>query len=213
MSQAAIKRALAEDQQDDLDEYMATVGAMRLSEGGNPIPNDRRLRRIAKKYKRELIGDALLDRYAEGEFISKLLKEAGMPRWAVVQEWREENYYNFGVRYERAKRWHHESLADSMIPDIADHPTLDSRDKKVRLDIRRWALSKANPEKYGDQLKISGNINPISLNLSLELSTLSDAQLAALEQFTEASAAAKVVQQTGPTLDVPFEDVTDDEPE
>lgn len=62
-------------------------------------------------------------------------------------------------KYARAKLDGMERMADDAL-EIADDPELEPNDKRVRIDTRKWLLSKLAPKKYGDALALehSGNV-------------------------------------------------------
>jgi hypothetical protein len=68
--------------------------------------------------------------------------------------------------------------------DITDRDDLDPLDKRVRIDARRWIMSKIAPQRYGDKVIIGGDGSFGGLGGSaVSLSDLSDEQLAALESL------------------------------
>jgi hypothetical protein len=76
---------------------------------------------------------------------------------------------------------------------IADDPRLEPNDRRVRLDTRKWLMSKINPARFGDRVQIAGDPDsPIRHTVGvLDLSRLSAPELDALERFTDARLAAK----------------------
>lgn len=57
-------------------------------------------------------------------------------------------------RYARAKAKGLEAMADDIVA-IADQDDLDPNDKRVRIDTRKWLLSKLAPKQYGDKLDVA----------------------------------------------------------
>ena len=65
------------------------------------------------------------------------------------------------------------------ILEIADNPTLDAQEKRVRIDTRKWAMGKLKPKKYGDKqtlehgnkdgeaLKVDVNVDAQALTVAL----------------------------------------------
>jgi hypothetical protein len=90
-------------------------------------------------------------------------------------------YPEFATAYQRVRATVVEDWLDDMI-EIVDHPELDPLDKRVRIDARRWIMSKAAPRRYGDKVIIGGDGN-LGIGGSISLSDLSDEQLVALEQL------------------------------
>lgn len=85
-------------------------------------------------------------------------------------------------RYARAKQIYADSLFDEIL-DISDHSEQDhtpftgsnviQRDR-LRVDSRKWILSKLEPKKYGDKLDIDANVQQTIIPL-LNVDPLSNA--------------------------------------
>jgi hypothetical protein len=85
-------------------------------------------------------------------------------------------------RYARAKEIYADSIFDEII-EISDHSNEDhtpftggnviQRDR-LKVDARKWILSKLEPKKYGDKLDIDANVNQNIIKL-LNVDPLSDA--------------------------------------
>ena len=58
-------------------------------------------------------------------------------------------------RYARARAKGWDRLFDQTLA-IADDPSIEPNDKRIRVDVRKWALAKAMPKKYGDSLALTG---------------------------------------------------------
>jgi hypothetical protein len=80
---------------------------------------------------------------------------------------------------------------------IADDPRLEPNDRRVRLDTRKWLMSKLHPARYGDKVQVAGDPdNPVRHLVGVvDLSQLSGPELDALEHFADARLAAKDVQR------------------
>lgn len=64
-------------------------------------------------------------------------------------------------RYARARMDGLDAMADDAV-DIADRDDLDPQDKRVRVDTRKWFLSKLAPKKYGERMLVGSDPdNPI----------------------------------------------------
>jgi hypothetical protein len=87
----------------------------------------------------------------------------------------------------QAMRWADEVLI------IADDRILDPHDRRIRVDTRKWLLSKMLPRIYGDKVTLTGGAKaPIHHVVEVvDLTALSNAELDALEAFTDAPLAAK----------------------
>lgn len=50
--------------------------------------------------------------------------------------------------------------------EISDDLTEDANSRRVRIDTRKWLLSKLAPKKYGDRIEIAGDKeNPLEVNI------------------------------------------------
>ena len=89
-----------------------------------------------------------------------------------------------------------EAWSDQLV-QIADNELLEPNDRRVRIDTRKWLMSKLNPASYGDKVTIAGDAkNPLQHVVSvLELTKLSGPELDALERFADARLAATDVAE------------------
>lgn len=108
------------------------------------------------------------------------------PAARTVREWFAANEELNG-QYARAKAHQLEHLAEQII-EISDDDSLDMgfteegkpfvntehiQRSKLRVDSRKWILSKLNPKKYGDKLELAGDPeSPIMLVTKVELVAL-----------------------------------------
>ncbi|MDN0127414.1 DNA packaging protein [Yersinia massiliensis] len=109
-------------------------------------------------------------RLAEGESLRSVCSDDGMPSKQAVLRWLARNE-EFRAQYVRAKEEGAEAIAEELF-DIADDGTNDWMEKldkdgecigyqlngehvqrsKLRIDTRKWYLSKIMPKKYGDKV-------------------------------------------------------------
>lgn len=115
----------------------------------------------------------ILDKLAVGLSLRSICMAEGMPSESLVRKWVVQDEA-FGAQYARAREAGMEALADEIL-DIADSQegdvitTQDGREitnhdaiqrAKLRVDTRKWIMSKIAPKKYGDRLDLnhSGSI-------------------------------------------------------
>ena len=79
-----------------------------------------------------------------------------MPHEATVRNWAVDDVQGFSTLYARARNTGLDCIAEGTI-GIADDLTEDPNSRRVRIDARKWLLSKMRPDKYGDQVKVSGD--------------------------------------------------------
>ena len=107
---------------------------------------------------------------ADGLSLREISRQDGMPDKATVMRWMNA-HSDFRDQYVRAKEIGIEALAEDIL-DIADDATNDWMERKdaegenagwqfngeaarrsqIRIDSRKWLLSKLAPKKYGDKV-------------------------------------------------------------
>ena len=130
------------------------------------------------------LADTICSRLADGESMRSVSRDPDMPAKTTMFRWMR-SVDGFRDQYEVAKQESAESHADDML-DIADNATNDWMDanatdeekavhrlngeaiqrSKLRVDTRKWAASKLNPKKYGDNNKmtvVGANDGPITV--------------------------------------------------
>ena len=143
------------------------------------------------------IAREISDRMVDGNTLRAICQQDGMPDEGTVYRWiaRHPEFREIyaHARELQAMRWAEEVLT------IADNTTLDPQDRRIRVDTRKWLLSKVLPKIYGDKLTVGGDPKaPIRHVVAIgDLTALSDAELDALERLADARLAAKEVQDEG----------------
>ena len=130
-----------------------------------------------KELNKDLAIEEILDRISKGESLRSVLPQDNRPthlpaaktflEWVAFDE-------ALSKQYTRARELRADVIFDEMI-EIADDGSNDlmtitkglteyeTENKEVvnrsrlRIDTRKWILSKMNPKKYGDSLKLSGD--------------------------------------------------------
>jgi len=130
----------------------------------------------------ESIFETVLKRIENGEALRTILKEDSMPSTSTFYIWMEEDE-------SKSKRYAYATdiRADGMFEDILDIADESYNDTSVneegqertnheviarsrlRVDARKWYLSKLKPKKYGDKIEntIQGGDKPITTIVSL----------------------------------------------
>lgn len=75
--------------------------------------------------------------------------ERTVRRWAADRE-------SFSPQYAKARESGYQGMADELL-EIADDKSGDPARDRLRLDTRKWLLSKALPKVYGDKLQHTGD--------------------------------------------------------
>jgi hypothetical protein len=116
----------------------------------------------------------ICERIANGQSIREIAAADDMPAMSTIFRWLAA-HEDFREQYVRAKEAQVEFLAEEML-DICDDGSNDWMERtgkdgeslgwvlngeavqrsRVRIDTRKWLLSKLAPKKYGDALKLEG---------------------------------------------------------
>jgi hypothetical protein len=119
----------------------------------------------------EELAEIICLRLAEGESLRSVCRDDDMPSKQAVLRWLARND-SFRAQYVRAKEEGAEAIAEELF-DIADDGSNDWMEKldkegnpngyqlngehvqrsKLRIDTRKWYLSKIMPKKYGDRIQ------------------------------------------------------------
>jgi len=103
------------------------------------------------KYSDEL-ADNILGQLAEGQSLRKICSREGMPSISTVLHWRRTNE-EFLNQYTHARELQAFGMFDELI-DIADESDKDNvAVDKLRIDSRKWYLSKVLPKVCGDKIQ------------------------------------------------------------
>ncbi len=145
----------------------------------------------------EELAEIICLRLAEGESLRSVCRDEGMPSKQAVLRWLARNE-SFRAQYVRAKEEGAEAIAEELF-DIADDGSNDWMEKldkdgeaigyqlngehvqrsKLRIDTRKWYLSKIMPKKYGDRIQHDQSITFNNLSdeeLDKKLQELTNAQ-------------------------------------
>ncbi len=115
----------------------------------------------------ETIFDSILIEIENGRPLRQILKDEGMPSSKTFFEWISKDDVKV-KRYAHACETRADVIFDEII-EIADDKTQDSiitengvsqnsefiQRSRVRIDARKWVVSKLNPKKYGDKVDLT----------------------------------------------------------
>lgn len=128
------------------------------------------------------IAAAICAALAEGKSLREVCRADDMPHESTVRAWALEDREGFSTQYARAREIGYQAMADELM-EIADDgrndwqlrlgedgegiPVLNSEHvqrSRLRVDTRKWMLSKVLPKLYGDKVehKVGGDPeNPV----------------------------------------------------
>jgi hypothetical protein len=102
-----------------------------------------------------------------------------MPPETTVLSWIEREPA-FAEKYARARQRQYQRWAEEIL-EISDDVALDPNDRRIRVDSRKWLLSKLLPKQYGDKIEVNTTISkraPIELTDAEILAELGAAEAA-----------------------------------
>lgn len=114
------------------------------------------------------IAAEILDRLAAGETLRSICRSDGMPSDMSVRRWAAEDRDGFSSRYAKARDEGMHVMADEIL-EIADNKGEDVQRDRLRVDTRKWLLSKIVPKVYGDKTMVSGDPEGAPIKASLEV--------------------------------------------
>ncbi len=93
------------------------------------------------------IVEAVCDRILAGQTLRQIGQAEDMPSVATLVRWLSQ-HSDFAARYAHAKEVQADLLADDVL-GVADDPTIEPSEKRVRIDARKWTAAMMRPKKYG----------------------------------------------------------------
>ena len=156
-------------------------------------PLAKRKRGGAVTYSPEL-GAEICRRVSGGETLREVCRTPGMPPEATVRGWNRADVEGFATQYARARESQIESWSDEIVA-ISNERDSEPNDRRVRIDTKRWLMSKIVPKKFGDRVVHAGDADEPVRHLvgTVNLEALSGPELDALERFCQARLAATAV--------------------
>ena len=106
------------------------------------------------------VAETICKRLASGESLRAICEDDGFPARSTVHMWVVRNEEGFADQYTRARQaqaleWAEEILS---ISDVTDDTESNAR-SRLRVDTRKWLLSKVLPKVYGDKVTLAGDVN------------------------------------------------------
>lgn len=120
------------------------------------------------------LATTICSRIAEGESVRSIVKDEGMPSSSTIFRWLlDESKKEFWEQYEKARNIQAENMFEELL-DIADDGSNDWMERenkdgstfttlnaeaigrsRLRVDTRKWYLSKVLPKKFGEKLDMT----------------------------------------------------------
>jgi hypothetical protein len=94
-------------------------------------------------------------RIAQGQSLKSICRDEAMPSDMTVRDWALDDYKGFASQYARATLIRMHVLADEVM-EIADNAKFEEvMVARLRVDTRKWLMSKIAPKIYGDKLDLT----------------------------------------------------------
>lgn len=120
------------------------------------------------------LGDEICRRIADGESLRAVCRDENMPAESAVRAWSIDPEHPISAQYEKARESQYARWAEELL-EIADDGTNDYVERqrqdgssveavdaehiqrsRLRVDTRKWLLSKLLPKRFGDKVEIGG---------------------------------------------------------
>ena len=136
------------------------------------------------------LADAIFSEIGEGRGLSDICRDAGMPNRTTVYRWLAQDEA-FRRQYAVACEMRAEHMGDQILGIADDGEAEDTQRDRLRIDARKWLMSKLAPKKYGEKI-VNEHSGPDGTDIPLKVTTDIDRAkaLAAMIAKTRASAPA-----------------------
>ena len=126
------------------------------------------------RYSPEIAAE-ICQRLAAGESLRAICRDLHMPNESNVRQWALDDVNGFGAQYAQAREAGYHAMAEDIL-EIADetkHDTVHTEQgeradsewiarSKLRVDARKWLLSKMLPKVFGDKIEHAASAeNPL----------------------------------------------------
>lgn len=131
------------------------------------------------------MADLICQRVREcGTLLEAVEKHRELPASPTIYRWLSQNE-DFRAKYTRVREDVMEMWADEIVA-VANDSTLEPNDRRIKIDTKKWLMSKIAYRRYGDKLIHSGDPdNPLQVMHKIAIpSALGPDELAALDLFT-----------------------------
>lgn len=129
------------------------------------------------------IAELICQRLADGQTLIEVCRDEAMPAESTVRRWALEDREGFAAKYAQAREIGYLKLADELM-EISDDGTNDWVERqnkdgstytaldaehvqrsRLRVETRKWLLSKALPKIYGDRLDLNHGGGPLTVQI------------------------------------------------
>jgi hypothetical protein len=119
---------------------------------------------VRKRLRTPENAERICELLAEGYTLRQVVREIGQGSGGAIHDWAREDAAGFGEQYARAMRTRWEVKAHEL-EELADADCFFEgkpdnalvQQARLRVDTRKWLLSKMLPKKYGDKVTLTGD--------------------------------------------------------
>jgi hypothetical protein len=103
------------------------------------------------------LGTKICKRISQGESVRSIVKDEEMPSSATIFNWLlDKDKKEFLEQYETARNIQAETMFEELL-EIADSKETEVMRDRLRVDTRKWYLSKVLPKKFGEKLDLTSD--------------------------------------------------------
>lgn len=138
------------------------------------------------------LADTICKLIAEGKSLRSIVKDENMPSASTIFRWLlDDKHKEFWEQYEKARNVQAEMMFEELL-EIADNDEHDELEKeredgssyyvpnsefiqrsRLRVDVRKWYLSKVLPKKFGDKMDLTTDGKPLIISFDNSFATAS----------------------------------------
>lgn len=101
---------------------------------------------------------ALLRRYSQGELLTEIMVDLGLPGLGTIWEWKIRNP-NFAVQYSRARELSAEALELLALERAKSSTGMTAQADRLYVDTLKWAAAKRFPRMYSEKAEIAVSVS------------------------------------------------------
>lgn len=110
------------------------------------------------------LATSICNQLTKGKSIRTIVQNSKMPSSSTIFRWLlDEKRKDFWEQYNKARNIQAELMFEELV-EIADDDINDVQRDRLRVDTRKWYLSKIVPKKYGDKMDITSDGQPLSIS-------------------------------------------------
>src|SRR5262249_28299586 len=114
----------------------------------------------------DALASKVCDRLADGEALSAICRDPGMPDERSVRRWAQDTDHPFAERYSAAREIGYLKLADELLA-LSDDQSIEVNSRRLMVDTRKFLLMKCLPKIFGERI-VNNSVSVNSFHLHTE---------------------------------------------